>query len=121
MFVGPALFQGYQLQDLYYTQETNHITTLLQESVRKSQTGQLLRLTAECFRFELDILCELGTTPYKPFDSYVTDCWYKSLLKFGSQHPFTIHEDFPNVTLLREGDQFLMQAFVSNGFRGQEL
>ena len=32
-----------------------------------------------------------------------------------------IHEDYPNVTLLRENDQFLMQAFVSNGFRGQEL
>ena len=52
---GPALFQGYQLQHPYYTQEISHITTLLQESVRKSQTGKLLRMTAECLRLELGI------------------------------------------------------------------
>ena len=43
----PALFQGYQLQHPFFTQEISHITTLLQESVRNFQTGQLLRLTAE--------------------------------------------------------------------------
>ena len=118
---GPALFQGYQLQHPYFTQEISHITTLLQKSVRNSQTGQLQRLTAECFRLELGIPFELGSTPYKPFDSYATDCWYKSLWKFAAEHPIKIHEDYSNVTLLREGDQFLMQAFVDNGFRDQEL
>ena len=37
----PAHFQGYQLQHQYFTQEVIHITTLLQESVKNSQTGQL--------------------------------------------------------------------------------
>ena len=118
---GPALFQGYQLQHPYYTQEISHITTLLQESVRNSQTGKLLRLTAECLRLELGIPLQLGSTPYKPFAPYVTDCWYKTLWKFASEHPIQIHEDYPNVSILRKGDQFLMQAFVDHGFRGQEL
>ena len=39
---GPALFQGYQLQHPFFTQEISHISmTLLRESVRNSQTGQL--------------------------------------------------------------------------------
>ena len=76
---GPALFQGFQLQHPFFTQEISHIQTLLQESVRKSQTGKLLRLTAECLRLELGIPLHLGSIPYKPFESYVTDCWYKTL------------------------------------------
>ena len=99
---GPVLFRGYQLQHLLFAQEISNIMTLLQESVRNSQTGQLLRLTAECLRLELGILLTLGTTPYQPFESYVTDCWYKSIWKFGSQHPLEVTEDFSNVTLLRK-------------------
>ena len=118
---GPSLFQGYQLQHPFFTQEISHITTLLQESVWNSQTSQLLRLTAECLRLELGIPLQPGSTPNKPFASYVTDCWYKTIWKFASEHPLQIHEDYPNVSLLREGDQFLMQAFADNGFRGQEL
>ena len=121
LLFGPAHFQGYQLQHPYFTQEISHITPLLQKSVQNSQTGQLLRLTAGWFRLELGFPFELGTTLYKHFDSYVSDCWYKSLWKFCSRHPITICEDFPNATLLRKHDQLLMQAFVSAGFCGQEL
>ena len=87
----PALFQGHQLQHPYFTQGISHITTLLQEYIRNSQTGQLLRLTVECLRLELGILFELSSTPYKPLASYVTDCWYKPLWKFVAQHPIKIH------------------------------
>ena len=116
---GPDLFQGFQLQHPFFTQEISHITTLLQESVRNSQTGKLLRLTAECLRLELGIPLAIGQTPYEPFEVYVTPCWYKTVWKFGAEHPLAIHEDYPDVQLLREGDQFLMQAFVTGGFRGQ--
>ena len=92
-----------------------------QLSVRNSQTGQLLRLTAECLRLELGIPLQLGSTPYKQFALYVTDCWYKTLWIFALEHPLQIHEDYLNVSILREGDQFLMQAFADNSFRGQEL
>ena len=70
----PTLFQGYQLQHPFFAQEISHITTLLQESARNSQTGQLLRLTAKCLRLELGISLALSATPYQPFASYVTDC-----------------------------------------------
>ena len=105
---GPPLFQGYQLQYPFFTQQTSHITTLLQESVHNSHTHTLLQLTAECLMLQLGISFELGVTPYQPFASYVTDYWYKSLWKFGSQHPLTIREAFLNVMLLCGGDQFLM-------------
>jgi len=118
---GPDLFQGFQLQHPFFSQEISHITTLLQESARNSQTGKLLRLTAECLRLELGIPLTIGQTPYEPFEAYVTPCWYKLVWKFGAEHPLQIHKDLPNVQLLREGDQFLMQTFVSGGFRGQEL
>ena len=69
----PALFQGYQLQHPFFTQEISHITTLLQESVRNSQTGQLLRLTAKCLRLKLGIPLAFSDTPYQSFASYVTN------------------------------------------------
>ena len=85
--------------------------------MRSSQTGQLLRVTAERFRLELGIPSQLGLTPYKPFASYVTDCWYKTTIwKLAAEYPIQIHEDYPNVSIMREGDQFLMHAFVDNGF-----
>ena len=71
---GSALFQGYQLQHVYYTQEISHITTLLKESIQNSQSGKLLRMTAKCFRLELGITFELCKTPFESFASYLTPC-----------------------------------------------
>ena len=95
VFYGPSLYQGFGFIHPYLLQEFSHIATLFQESVRSSQTGRILRLTAESLRLELGIPLHLGVTPYHPFASYVTPCWYKHVWKFFSVHPVSLFEDFP--------------------------
>ena len=118
---GPELFQGFQLMHPFFLQEISHITTHLQESVRGSQTGELLRLTAECFRLELGVPFQLGVTPYHPYSSYVSHCWYFHLWKFYSEYPIQAKENYPDLKLLRSGDQFLMEVFIAAGYRGKDL
>ena len=118
---GPDLYQGFQVMHPYYNQEICHIMTHLQESANGSQTGLLLRGTAEAFRLELGLPFSLGSTNYKICSAYTTDCWYKHLWEFVERNPIDIIEDFPDMPLLRDGDSYLMQAFIDAGFRGKEL
>ena len=107
----------------FFLQEISHISTHLQESVRNSQTGSLLRLTAETFcLLELGLPFKLGDIPYSPYSNYITpSCWYSHLWKFFSAHPLEAHEDYPELQPLRMGEQFLIQLFVEAGYRGENL
>ena len=95
--------------------------THLQESVSLSQTGQLLRATAEAFRLEIGVPFTLGTVDFKIGSMYTTDCWYKHMWEFVDANPIEIIEDFPNVPLLRKGDSYLMKAFITAGYSGIQL
>ena len=77
---GPDLYQGlFQVMHPYFNQEICHIMTHLQESVIFSQTGQLLRDTAEAFRLEIGVPFTMGTVDFKIGSEYTTDCWYKHM------------------------------------------
>ena len=105
----------------YYNQEICHIMTHLQESKNGSQTGLLLLGTAEAFWLEMCLPFSLGSTDCKIWSAYTTDYWYKHLLQFVERNPIDIVEDFLDVPLLRDGDSYLMQAFIDAGFRGSQL
>ena len=118
---GSALYQGFDLMNPFFNQEISHLMTLLQESVSGSQTGLLLRLSAESLRLEIGVPFTLGECDYTLYSPYVTDCWYKSVWKFAFTHSISIREDFPDPPPLRHKDSYLMSHFVSAGFRGQDL
>ena len=121
VFYVPDLYQGFQVMHPYFNQEICHIVTLLQESVSSSQTGKLLRGTAEAFRLEIGVPFTMGTVDFKIGSKYKTDCWYKHMWKFVDAHPIEIIEDFPDVPLLRKGDLYLMTAFITAGYRDIQL
>ena len=114
----PNLYQGFQVMYPYFNQEICHIMAHLQESVNLSQTGQLLRGTAEAFRLEIGVPFTLGTVDFRIGSDYTTDCWYKHMWNFVDAHPIEIIEDFLDVPLLREGDSYLMMAFITARYRG---
>jgi len=95
--------------------------THLQESVNLSQTGQLVRGTAEAFWLEIGVPFTLGIVDSKIGSEYTTDCWYKYIWEFVDANPIEIIEDFPDVPLLRKGDSYLMRAFITAGYSGIQL
>ena len=118
---GPALYQGFDIMHPYFNQEICHIMTLVQESVCSSQTGLLLRLSAEALRLEVGVPFTLGDCDYSKYSSYTTDCWYKAVWRFVAKYPISVHEDYPDPPLLRHGDSHLMVLFVRSGFAGHDL
>ena len=106
---GLDLYQGLAIHHSYFLQEIMHIMTHIQESMCKSQTGGLLRLSAEAFRVELGVLFTLGSTSSFCHGYYITDCWHKTLWNFIEAHSMEIVEDYPSLHTLREGDKFLMK------------
>ena len=63
----------------------------------------------------------MGAIDFKIGSEYTTDCWYKHMWKFVDAHPIEIIEDFHGVPLLREGDSYLMTAFITAGYRVIQL
>ena len=109
---GPAVYQGLQTMHPYFSQEIDRISTHIQESVRGSQTGGLLRGTAEQARLEIGIPFTVGSVAYNYIKDYMTHCWYGHMFKFISDQPIEIVEDYPEIPLLRKHDKFLMQLFL---------
>ena len=52
---GPTKYQGFGIQHPYFSQQIKHIATLFQEVHSNTQTGLILRATAEQFRLELGL------------------------------------------------------------------
>ena len=105
---GPSLYQGFQTN---FSKEIDHISTHIQESVRWSQTGGLLRGRAEYIRLESGIPFSICSVDYKSVEDYLTDCWYRHILKLVSAQPIEIVEDYRD-SLLRKHDTYLMQLFL---------
>ena len=70
----PDCYQGFGIMNPYLNQEISHIIALFQESVANSQTGKLLRLTAESFRLELGLPLDAAYN-HSICSAYTTDCW----------------------------------------------
>ena len=90
IFYGPEKYQGLDVYHPYFLQDIIHIRTLFQESLRKSQTGRLLRANAEAFQIEIGIPFSISNTQYDPktFVYYTPDEIYKSMWKFASNDKY---------------------------------
>jgi hypothetical protein len=57
-----------------------------------------------------------GTINWKVVKEYLTPAWYGGLLDFITKHPIEIIEDYPQLPLLRQKDQYIMQGFINAGY-----
>jgi hypothetical protein len=62
-----------------------------------------------------------ATINWKFVKEYSTPAWYGGLLDFITKHPIEIIEDYPQLPLLRQKDQYIMQGFINAGYRKQDL
>ena len=73
---------------------------------------------------EIDIPFSLTKTVYneKTYASYMPSGWYKNLWKFMSTpiYKLEITEDYKDLLLLQQKDEYLMIAFVEGGFRNAD-
>ena len=118
---GTKLYHGLNIMNPYYNQAISHIIALLQESVSTTQTGKLLRATAESFRLELGFSFVMGKTDLSKAQTYITPSWYLHVAISTFSLPFIVTEDFPDVPFLRKHDSYIMEAFIAAGYRKKEL
>ena len=122
---GPIVYQRIEVKNPFFLQEIIHIITFLNEVACNSSTGKLLRSNAEFFRVEIGIPFSLISTKYnkKIYASYMPSGWYKNLWRFMLNPLFKldITEHYDDIPLLRQRDEYLMQAFVEGGFRNADL
>ena len=116
LLYGPALYQGMNIYHPKFWEGIQKISTLIQESVNKSSTGSLIRVTAEDLRLELGIPMTPDTVNWKVVKHYLTPIWYGGVIDFISNHPIEIIEDYPQLPLFRVNDQYLMQGFIDTGY-----
>jgi hypothetical protein len=62
-----------------------------------------------------------ATINWKVVKEYLTPAWYGGLFDFITKHPIEIIEDYPQLPLLRQKDQCIMQGFINAGFQKQDL
>jgi hypothetical protein len=118
---GPALYQGLYIYHSKFWEGIKKISVHIQESVNQSLTGSLIRLTVEGLRLELGVPMTPGTIEWKIVKAYTTPAWYGGILDFISIHPIEIIEDYPQLPLLRQDDQYIMQGFINAGYRKLDL
>ena len=118
---GPNLYQGLNIYHPKFWEGIKKLSTHIQESVNQSSTGSLIRVTAEGLRLEIGIPMTPGTVNWKIVKAYTTPTWYGGLLDFITTHPIEIIEDYPQLPLLRQNDQYLMQGFIDSGYRKSDL
>jgi hypothetical protein len=118
---GPDFIQGLNIYHPKFWEGIKTNSTHIQESVNQSSTGFLIRLTAEGLRLELGIPMTPATIDWKVVKEYLTPAWYGGLPDFITKHPIEIIEDFPQLTLLCQKDQYIMQGFINAGYRKQDL
>ena len=117
----PDLYQGLNIYNPRFCEGIKKISTLIQESVNQSSTGDLIRLTAEGLRLELGIPLIAGRIDWNIVQAYTTKVWYRGVLNFASEHNIEFIEDYPQIPLLRQNDQYIMQGFIKAGYRNKEL
>jgi hypothetical protein len=117
----PSKFQGIGLKNPFITMGLARLATLVQEGQTQSITGQLIRASIEATKLELGLGSALFQADFKCFGRLVMDCWISHSWKVFQEFDIELIEGTPGLPLRRRGDLYLIQAFVSNHFKGQEL
>ena len=81
---GPSLYKGLDINHPYYTQGITKMLTCVQECAIGSQTGSLIKTSAEELMLEIGIPMTLGSVDWEVAKEYTTFCWYTHLATFVS-------------------------------------
>jgi hypothetical protein len=108
----PLQYQGLAIPDLYATQQTKHVLTLLKFGGTKTVTGQLIQHSLEHFKIELGISRPLQEIRLADIAFLATECWVKTTYLFLEKYFLTINEE-PQFMLRRDRDGYLMEQFYS--------
>ena len=95
--------------------------TCVQECAIASQTGDLIKTSAEDFMFEIRVPMTIGTVDWEVVKSNTTPCLQANLVRLVSSQALNIRENFSRIQLLRQLDQYIMSCFIQRGFRNYEL
>ncbi|HEY9818173.1 MAG TPA: hypothetical protein V6D20_20565, partial [Candidatus Obscuribacterales bacterium] len=118
----PTEFQGLGIMHPWYQQELSHIQALLEENAKPLSVAKtFMQISAESLRLELGIGGPFTSIDYKTASAIATKGWWTSVWRSAQQFHIDIDDPYEPIRLIRDKDQFLMQAFLNNGFRGKTL
>ena len=105
----------------WHNQHLSQLKVVLQETALPSITGDLIRASFEQLRLEIGLPDRSDQWNWSVVKSIATDCWLKDLLQYAAQHNLYVEDTLPVLTQYRTHDQFLMTAFINNGYRKKHL
>jgi len=118
---GPATYQGLNLPNLHTEQLISHILTMLKYgNLTEDPTGSLIRTCGELLCLEVGVGGPLfQISPYLQVcttDTWFAQCWFECI-----QRGIQIDDNIQELSILRERDFPLMEAFLRTGYRNSEL
>ncbi len=108
---GPDLFQGMGVIHPFHFQELEHWETILMCGNTSSTTGGPIQVSLEELRLELGLPGMITEWDYYRFHQCATDCWMKTVWKYGWDHALDLVDQLPQLPLRRDRDQHLMEVF----------
>ena len=119
VFFGPLKYQGLGFTHPYYGQMISQFITLIEESNRRSLTGEMMIGSLEQFILELGTETGMNTDDVT-HSAHTTDGMIKDLWLFGTKHSIYLAQPF-HLPPWRNNDVYLMEAFVKAKYSPQDL
>ena len=113
---------GLNIHHFYITQGLMHIEKFVQYIATDSITGRLLRVSVEAAQLEVGIGRDLFSLDFDQCGHLMTETWIKNLWQFSHEFHIKVINRTINLPLpQREGDVFLMEAFIEQGYTNTQL
>jgi hypothetical protein len=117
----PDLFQGLGVMHPFHFQELEHWETILRCGNNGTTTGGLIQVSLEELRLELGVSGMITEWDYYVLEDCATDCWVKTVWKYGWAYAIDLQDQPPQLELRRERDLFLMEAFAQHNYEASDL
>ena len=98
-----------------------HLEGLIRHGRRNSLSGELIRGSIEAVKLEAGMPGTFFELDYYTLHPLITDCWIKSVWRETTILDIQVIERTPVLQLNRNGDVFLIQAFLEKGYKGRRL
>ena len=100
---------------------TRQLSLVLIHFGSNTAVGKILRISMEIMIIELGMGTQPFQVDYNKYGWLVTASWLKSLWEKADRVGITLTESVVEMPMPRENDNWLMQIFAENGYRGDEL
>ena len=119
---GPTKFQGLDVSNLFTFQKVEHILRLLKYCwAEEHLTGQLIHQSLEATKLEIGCEGPVLSKPFYDLGMLATPTWITHTWEYLSQNQMEIDGNVPDLSLVRDGDQFLIRVCQGAGYTGQQL